>query len=101
MRDVCQHFLLGNINITVSIEKNRKNCLLLPLQKLFSTSLIGQMLGIYIYCIVRLSFLADTDSEKFQLATARFKRLFGMPDAEKLVNCKYICKSIKIIVPFR
>lgn len=40
----------------------------------------------------------DTDSEKFQSAKARFKRLFGMPDAEKLVNY-YSCSFWKGKVP--
>ena len=34
-------------------------------------------------------FSAENDGEKFISATARFKRLFGMPDEEKLVNCKF------------
>ena len=34
-------------------------------------------------------FSADNDGEKFISATARFKRLFGMPDEEKLVNCMF------------
>lgn len=40
----------------------------------------------------------NSDSEKFQSATARFKRLFGMPDEEKLVNY-YSCSYWKGNVP--
>ncbi|XP_047125269.1 TBC1 domain family member 9B isoform X1 [Hydra vulgaris] len=44
------------------------------------------------------SYVGDTDSEKFQSAVARFRRLFGMPNEEKLVNY-YSCSYWKGKVP--
>ena len=35
-------------------------------------------------------FVGDNESAKFQSACSRFKRLFAMPEEEKLVNCKII-----------
>ena len=35
-----------------------------------------------------LCLLGDNESAKFQSACSRFKRLFAMPEEEKLVNCE-------------
>lgn len=45
----------------------------------------------------RFIFLAESDGEKFVSATARFKRLFGMPEEEKLVNCKILHVQIHLL----
>ena len=37
-----------------------------------------------------MCFPGDTESAKFQAACSRFKRLFAMPEEEKLVNCKLL-----------
>ena len=52
------------------------------------SNLIFKNLKIYEIKKKNVILLGDTESEKFQSAVARFKRLFGMPNEEKLVNCK-------------
>ena len=37
----------------------------------------------------------DSESAKFQAACSRFKRLFAVPEEEKLVNCKLNSVSIR------
>ena len=43
----------------------------------------------------------DNESTKFQAACSRFKRLFAMPEEEKLVNCKLNFVSNWMSIGFR
>ena len=66
---------------------------------------VRQFQGFLVICLLSnkgfrylvFSFLGDSESVKFQSASTRFRKLFAMPEEEKLVNCKYLLSYFALI----
>ncbi|KAI5625140.1 TBC1 domain family member 9, partial [Silurus asotus] len=90
-REITEHWewLEHNLLQTLSIFENEND---------ITTFVKGKIQGIIAEYNKNHDNKEDDDTEKFKEATAKFRRLFGMPDEEKLVNY-YSCSYWKGRVP--
>ncbi|XP_060782487.1 TBC1 domain family member 9 [Neoarius graeffei] len=90
-REITEHWewLEHNLLQTLSIFENEND---------ITTFVKGKIQGIIAEYNKNHDIKEDDDTEKFKEATAKFRRLFGMPDEEKLVNY-YSCSYWKGRVP--